>query len=161
VKGIIALAGTVAMALAGILSTTAAVSAPAVSAAPAIHHVQGTRNHPAVYSANADGSSSSQYKHGRLWVLHGGPFEWLGHPHFVTWNSREAVVTGALWGADSTRFSLGHNVTLVFARTDSRMGYHWFSHLRIKNSHGAASNYHMSRPSSRGNTWVPDACHGC
>lgn len=154
-KGVIALAGTVAMALAGILGTTAAVSAPAGN------HAQGTRNHPAVYSANSDGSSSSQYKHGRLYILHGGPSEWLGHPHFVTWNSREAVVTGALWGADSTQFSLGHHVTLVFARTDSRMGYHWFSHLHIKNSHGAASNYHMSRPSPRGNTWIPDSCHGC
>jgi hypothetical protein len=155
IRQMIAAAGAAVMLLAGVAATTAAVSAPAAN------HVQGTRNHPAVYSANSDGSSSSQYKHGRLYVLHGGPFEWLGHPHFVTWNSREAVVTGALWGADSSVFSLGHHVTLVFARTDSRMGYHWFSHLRIKNSHGAASNYHMSRPSPRGNTWVPDACHGC
>jgi hypothetical protein len=157
-KGIIALAGTAAMALAGILSTTAAVSAPAASAATAVHHVQGTRNHPTVFSANADGTSSSPYKHGRLYVLHGGPFMWLGHPHFVTWNSREAVVTGRLWGADSTVFSLGH-VTLVFGHSDSRMGYHWFNHLRIKNSHGAASNLYMSRPSPRGSTWVPEACH--
>jgi len=154
-KSFIVLAGTAVMALAGILSTTAAVSAPVA------HHTQGTRNHPAVYSANAGGSSSSQYKHGRLYVLHGGPFEWLGHPHFVTWNAHKAVVTGALWGADSSVFSLGHHVTLTFARTDGRMGYYFFSHLRITHSHGAAANYHMSRPSARGNTWVPDACHGC
>jgi hypothetical protein len=54
IKVIAASIGAAVMLVAGVGATTAAVSAPAAN------HAQGSRNHPAVYSANSDGSSSSQ-----------------------------------------------------------------------------------------------------
>jgi hypothetical protein len=143
--------GASGMLLAG-LGATAAAAAPA-STKPAA--TSGTRNHPTVFTADRNGTSSSPYRHGRLYISH-GPSAWLSHPHFTRWNATEAKATGALWGADSGVFSLGHHVTLVFSHTGGRMGYYFFTHLDIDGSHGIARHWHMSRPSPHGNTWVPD-----
>jgi hypothetical protein len=142
--------------IAGLSTITAEASASTTT-----NHVpasdSGTKNHPVVYTANIDGSSSSPYRHGRLYIAHGGPSAWLSHPDFTRWKASQARATGALWGADAGTFSLGRHVTLVFSHPGERMGYYFFTHLDIIGSHGIARHWHMSLPSPRGNTWVPNA----
>ena len=135
-----------AMAL-GVVGTTAASAAPA-STASAPHSL----SHPAVLSANRNGSVSA-YRPGsgnKLYIQH-GPSAWMSNPHFTVWNSHEAVATGALWGSDIGTFSLGHHVTLVFTRVDGNMGYYLFTNLHIKNSHGIVTHWNLRHSAS----WVP------
>ena len=135
-----------AMAL-GVVGTTAASAAPA-STASAPHSL----SHPAVLSANRNGSVSA-YRPGsgnKLYIQH-APSAWMSNPHFTVWNSHEAVATGALWGSDIGTFSLGHHVTLVFTRVDGNMGYYLFTNLHIKNSHGIVTHWNLRHSAS----WVP------
>jgi hypothetical protein len=146
--------GAIAIASAAMLGSTAAAALTSTGADQMAAR-QGTRNHPTVFAARANGTSSSPYRHGRLYIARGGPSAWLSHPHFIRWNATKARATGHLWGADADTFSLGRHVTLVFSHTRTRMGYYWFSRLDIIGSHGVNRHWHMSRPSPRGSTWVP------
>jgi hypothetical protein len=152
-RKILAAAGAAVVLMTG-FGATAAASAPAATAYPSA--TSGTRNHPTVFTADRNGTSSSPYRHGRLYVTRGGPDAYLSHPHFTRWNAGQAKVTGALWGVDSGTFSLGHHVTLVFHRIGGQMGFYCFTRLDILGSHGIARHWHLSRPSPGGNTWVPD-----
>ena len=143
---IAAIAGAAAMAITA-LGATAASAAPA-SIASAPHSL----SHPAVLSANRNGSVSA-YRPGsgnKLYIQH-APSAWMSNPHFTVWNSHEAVATGALWGSDSGTFSLGHHVALVFTRVDGNMGYYLFTNLHIKNSHGIVTHWNLRHSAS----WVP------
>jgi hypothetical protein len=144
----------IAIASAAVLGCTAAAALTSTGVGQ-ISARQGTRNHPTVFAARANGTDSSPYRHGRLYIVRGGPSAWLSHPHFIRWNATKAKATGHLWGADAGTFSLGRHVTLVFSHTSTRMGYYWFSRVDIIGSHSIIMHWHMSRPSPHGSTWVP------
>ena len=137
-KGIIALAGTVAMALAGILSSTAAVSAPAT---------HGSK--PTVEAIDPNLTSMSPYRgHGKLHFAE-GPSAWLSHPDFFKWNGTEAKASGSLWGADvGPPFNLGRHATLAFFRVRN----HRFTELSILHSHGIATRWHLQLSD---HSWMP------
>lgn len=128
-KGIVALAGTAAMALAGILSTTAATAAPAAASTK-----------PAVEAINPNqGTLSPYHGHGRLQFAE-GPSAWLSHPRFFKWNGTEARATGSLWGEDvGPPFNLGRHATLVFFRPR----HHRFTELSILHSHDIGTRWHL------------------
>jgi hypothetical protein len=131
-------AAAIAAASLGLVGTTAA------SAAPVPH----SRSHPAVFSANRNGTATA-YRHGapRLFIAH-GPSIWVNHPHFTVWNSREAVVTGTVWCADSGTWRCG--TALVFTHVGGRMGYYLFTSVHIKRSHGVEANWNLRHSA----TWI-------
>lgn len=134
IRGPAAVIGAAGMLAAGIV-TSAASAAPAAASTK-----------PAVMAVNHNQGTMSTYRHGRLYLCD-GPSAWLSHPRFFKWNATEARATGALWGADSGVFSLGHHVTLVF----THVRHHRFTHLAILRSHGIAAHWHLV---SSENSWV-------
>jgi hypothetical protein len=94
---------------------------------------------PAVMAVNHNQGTMSPYRHGSRLYLADGPSLWLSHPHFSRWNATQARATGALWGADSDVFSLGHHVALVFSHAQ----HHRFTQLAILGGHGVNAHWHL------------------
>jgi hypothetical protein len=140
-KGIIALAGTAAMTLAGILSTTAAASVPAASAGAA-HLVASASAGPVVYGVPL-GHLGSNYVHGK--VRPTGPLVASGDGSlgftihsWSTWSGSGAWGSATehvrtCWGS-CHRFAAVHT-TLHFYRVRYHNGHAYFTRLHSHPKH--------------------------
>jgi hypothetical protein len=163
-NGTIALAGTAAMAVAGILSTTAAMSAPVPSGAQAGGGSAPMASHGRTYvnEHGSDGNSHVAYEPSTFWLLNTRSASL--YTTSTEWNS-SAVAFGPMHGHRSTdqyNYHLVGHVVLQFSHRlsnahfiESGRGYSYYENVRISGirpgNGGSVQHWHWSW---RADNWV-------